>query len=302
MSIKYTPELWFIALALITCGLALGLPPDPHTLHQLHISSISYRIAVLVLLVPYGVIWYAAFYAFTNIKSYSQAIKGFTDGQAFHCIMIGTGVLAYGLMAQMAASLLLQNIAIYHHGFRPASVIMTNYFGILVGLLAFLSINSGTHRLIMLGKKYPGITSIRSMAILFIALASAFTYQVISYHSMPNRVRIYYLTTPLLITTFIIPNLFGWFTAILSAYEFWLYATFAKGLLYRKFLRLFSYGIVVAIAGSVASQFVTIIFGGKVRQSIGSFLLVDYTLLIIVAVGLTLMALGAQKLKRIEEV
>ncbi len=291
--------LWFIILAVITVGLALGLPPDPQALHRLHISSLAYHVAVLVLLVPYGVIWYAAFYAFAKLKEYSRTIQGFDDGQAFHSITVGMGVLAFGLISQAAVSIIMGDIASHNHGFKPASVIIDNYLDVLVGLVAFMYINSGTHLLTRLGKNRPRLTGLRIFALLFISLAVVFTRLVTTYHARHHEV--YYLNTPLLIATFIIPELFAWFAALLSAYEFGLYAKFAKGLLYRGALRQFSYGIVVAIAGSVASQFVSNTFAGKVSRSLGSLLLAEYALLVTVAVGLILMALGAQKLKKIEE-
>ena len=290
---------WFIILAVITAGLALGLPPDPQTLHQLHISSVMYRVAIVVLLIPYGLIWYTAFYAFAKLKEYSRAIKGSDDGKAFHNIMVGMGVLAFGLIVPTAISLIMQDIASHHHGFTPASVIINNYLGLLLALIAFVYINNGTHLLTRLSKNQPGLAGLRIFTLLFITLASVFTYLVVNYHVRHNQV--YYLNTPLLITTFIIPALFAWFVAILSAYEFGLYAKSVKGSLYRAALRQFSNGIIIAIAGWVASQFVDNTFAAKVSHSLGSLLLAEYALLAIIAVGLILMALGAKKLKRIEE-
>jgi hypothetical protein len=290
---------WFIILAVITAGLALGLPPDPQTLHQLHISSLMYRVAILVLLVPYGIIWYAAFYAFAKLKEYSQAIKGSKDGTAFYNIMIGMGTLAFGLILPTTISLVMNNIVSHHSGFKPASVIIDNYLGLLVALIAFIYISNGTNLLTKLSKNRPSLTSVRVFALLFIALAAVFTYLVINYHVRHGQV--YYLNTPLLITTFIIPALFAWFIAILSAYEFRLYAKFVKGLLYRAALRQFSQGIVIVISGSVAIQFVDNTFAAKVSHSLGALLAAEYALLAIYVVGLILMALGAKKLKKIEE-
>lgn len=290
---------WFVILAVITCGLALGLPPDPQTLHQLHISSLAYRIAILVLLVPYGIIWFAAFYAFAKLKEYSRTIHGFDDGKAFRSITIGMGVLAFDLVLTATISLILGNIASHHHGFKPANVIINNYLGLAGGIAAFLYINNGTHLLTKLSKNRPGLTGIRMFALLFITLASIFTYLVVNYHAGHDD---YHLNTPLLITTFIVPNLFIWFIALLSAYEVGMYARFVKGLLYRAALRQFSWGIVIAIAGSVAGQFVSNTFVAKVSHSLGALLLVEYALLAFIVVGLVLMALGAKKLHKIEQV
>lgn len=290
---------WLVILAAITCGLALGLPPDPAALARLHISSIAYRTAVLALLVPYGIIWYAAFYAFARLKEYSQAIRGSEDGKAFRSVMIGMGVLAFGLILPTAISLVLQNIASHYSAFKPASVIIANYLGLLTALISFIYINNGTHALARLTKNRPGLGSARLFVLLFITLAVVFTYLVTNYHAKHDM---YHLSTPLLITTFVIPGLFAWFVALLSAYQFGLYAKFVKGLLYRRALSQFSYGIALVIASSVANQFVVNTFADKAQHSLGLLLLVDYILLATMAIGLLMTASGTKKLKKIEEV
>jgi hypothetical protein len=113
--------IWFIILVVITCGLALGLPPDPQTMQQLHISSVVYRIATLALLIPYVVIWYAAFYACAKLKEYSQTIRCSEDGKAFRNIMIGMGVLAFGQIVPTAVLQVTQHIDSQHQGLKPAS-------------------------------------------------------------------------------------------------------------------------------------------------------------------------------------
>jgi hypothetical protein len=296
---KLTPMHWFVILAVTTAGLALCLPPDPQTLRQLHITSLVYRIAITLILVPFGIIWYTAFYAFTKLMEYSRAIKGSEDGQAFAKITAGMGVLAFGLVLPTTISLVLQNIAMHHQGFKAVDVIVTNYLNLLV-LASFLIIGNGTRLLANMAKYRPSLAGIRFFALLFISLSVLFTYLVIHFHE--KHPDVYYLPTPLLLTTFIIPYLFGWFMALLSAYEFGLYAKYAKGLLYRQALRKLAQGIVVTILGSVVVQFVTSTVALKYSHSLGSLLAIEYILLLIIAVGLTLMALGTKKLKKIEEV
>lgn len=290
---------WFTILAVITGALALGLPPAPQMIHQLHTSSLAYRFAVLALLVPYGVIWYAAFYAFSQLREYSQKIKDSEDGRAFRSVTAGMGVLAFGLVLPTTISLVLQNIASHYPAFKPASVIIDNYTGLAVAVIAFIYINNGSHALIRLGKNYFSLAGIRIFALLYITLATVFTHLVVSNHYEKNA---YHLTTPLLFLTFIIPALFSWFVALLSAYEFGTYAKHIKGVLYHGALRQFAYGIAITIVGSIVTQFVANTFEATTGKSLGALVLVDYALLAIYVVGLVLMALGTKKLKKIEEV
>lgn len=296
-----TPMIWFVALVAITVGLAVGLPPDPHSVQQLHTTDVVYRLAVLVLLIPYGVIWYAAFYAFTRLRKYAHAIKGYPDGKAFRKIMIGMGVLAYGLVLPTTVSLILHSIAVRYPEFKPASIIIGNYLTIAVVLVTFTLIGNGSRLLVNTIKRRPALAGMRVFTLLFVVLSVVFTYLVTTYHTEhPN---VYYLSTPLLITTFIIPYLWGWLTALMSAYEFGLYAKYAKGLLYQRALQLLSRGIIIAITGSVAIQFLNNTFiAASVNHSVVYILLIDYALLAIVVLGLGMMAFGAKKLQKFEEV
>jgi hypothetical protein len=258
-------------------------------------------LAVLLILVPYGIIWYVAFYAFAKLTEYSQEIKGYPDGKAFSKITTGMGVLVFGLVLPTAITLILSNIASHHHGFKSTSVIIGNYLAILVVIITFAYISSGTRLLITAVKQRPALWGMRIFALFYIALSVIFTYLVITYHL--KHPHVYYLNTALLIATIIIPYLFGWFMALYSAYEFGIYARHAKGLLYRRALRLLSYGIAVAIAGSVAIQFLSNTFlAANARHSLGYALAVDYILLVIIAAGLSMVALGTKKLKKFEEV
>lgn len=296
-----TPAIWFIILVAITVGLAVGLPPDPHAVQQLHTTDAIYRLAVLVLLLPYGVIWYAAFYAYTRLIKYARATQGYPDGKAFRQIMIGMGVLAYGLVLPTTVTLILQNITSHYPDFRPAAVVISHYLTILVVLVTFVFIGSGTRLLINTVNRRPRLAGTRIFALLFATLSVAFTYLVIAHNT--DSPHAYYLSTPWLLITFIIPYLYGWAMALLSAYEFGIYAKYAKGLLYQRALQLFSYGIITTIAGSVAVQFLNNTFiAASASQSIGYVLALDYVLLAIVAVGLVMMALGAKKLQKFEEV
>src|SRR5690242_19548072 len=98
MRVRITPITWFVILSLIAIGLALGLPPDPHTVKQLHTTATTYHLAVAVLLIPYVIIWYASFYAFAKLQEYSRPLKKSRDGSAFHTITLGMGTLAISLV------------------------------------------------------------------------------------------------------------------------------------------------------------------------------------------------------------
>jgi len=292
---------WFVILTVITVGLALGLPPDPQTLHNLHITSLAYRAAIAVLLIPFGIIWYSAFYAFAKLSEYSRAIKDTADGKAFQKVMMGAGVLAFGLIVPTIITLILQNIAIHHPHIKPAITILSNYLSIAVVIVTFAFIGVGARYLSSTGDLHrPSLIGTYIFSFVFIILSVLFTYLVMHFHvHHPN---IYYLNTGFLLSTFVVPYLFGWCMALFGAYEFWLYAKHVKGLLYRQALQQFAYGITVVICGSITVQFVDNTIAARATHSLGAILILEYIMFTIVGVGLVLMAMGTKKLKKFEEV
>ena len=80
-----------------------------------------------------------------------------------------------------------------------------------------------------------------------------------------------------------------------------MYARTVKGMLYKKGIHQFANGIIVAVAGSIAIQFVNVRLMERVDNSLGWVLLTDYVLVSIIAAGLVLIALGTKKLKSIED-
>jgi hypothetical protein len=297
--LKLTPLKWFVILALIAIGLALGLPPDPHALSQLHISSTAYRIAILVLLVPYALIWYLSFYAFAKLQEYSRPLKSSKDGIAFRKITIGMAILAFSLIVPTIISLILNYIAVRHSSLKTAVVIINNYIGLFPGLVAFLLLYNGARELVRSLKAKTQRLDLRWHAIWFFVLAVTF-----SHLTMENQYvhQSYHLTAWLLALTYVVPYLYGWMVGLLSVYDFHLYAKTVEGKLYQQGIKQLANGIAVAVTGSIAIQFVNITIAQRVNKSLAATLLVDYLLLILIAVGLILMALGTKKLKKIEEV
>jgi len=293
---RLTPMRLFVILVVLTFGLALGLPPDPHTVHQLHTTTANYRIAVAALLIPYALIWYLSFYAFAKLQEYGKLLKGAKDGFAFRKISIGMGAIAFSLVFPTTISLIVNDIATHHSTFKVASLIINNYLGLFPGMVSFLLLYSGTRSLLNTNKKIIEKLDLRWHIPWFIVFCIVFAHLAID-----NRHQ-YHLSLWLLILTFIVPYLYGWSVGILSAYDLTLYARTVAGSLYRQAIKRLALGITVVIIASIAIQFINITVAQRIDKSLGTLVLVDYILLIVVAVGLGLMALGTKRLKKIEEI
>jgi hypothetical protein len=290
---------WFGILLGIAVVLALGLPPDPSELHKLHTTSEAYRLAVLALLVPYTIAWYAGFYVFTKVQEYTRFLEGSAEGKAFRSITLGLGVLAFGLMVPTIIGLVLGNLAQTHHSFQAAATIINTYVGIAFPLIALWYLSNGSCLLVDTTKVRPTLNGMRVFGMAFIALSAFYTYLVV--HNYEVNHNPYHLNIILLILTVIGPYLLIWFLGLLSAYQLRIYARHVKGVLYKQALVYVAGGLAVAMAGSITIQFINSTLGAR-DNSLGFVLIVNYLLLLFVSAGLILMAVGAKRLQKIEEV
>jgi hypothetical protein len=176
---KLTPLKWFIVLTVLAIGLALGLSPDPEALQKLHTTATTYRLAIATLLIPYVLIWYAAFYAFAKLQEYSAPLRGSKDGDGFRKITIGMGVLAFSLIVPTIISLVLGNIASHNDSFDAASVIISNYLGLFPGMLAFLLLLNGARMLLRTTKRGMERLDLRWHAPWFLLLTVLFSHLTI---------------------------------------------------------------------------------------------------------------------------
>jgi drug/metabolite transporter (DMT)-like permease len=302
-ALKLTPMRWFGVLVVVAFVLVLALPPDPQSLRLYHLSDLSYRIILIFLLLPYAAIWYAVFYAFAKLLEYTHYLNKAKEEKAFQKITLGMGILAFGLLVPTIISSILNEIAVHHHGFKPAAVIINNYMSLLVAIAAFSYMGSGARMLVQTVRSRATLNHARLFGIIFIVLGVFFTRSVIHNHNATNGWNDpYHLSLYPLMITIIIPYLYAWFIGMICAYDLKLYSSGVKGLLYKKAFSQLSAGVAVTILSSIAIQFITSAFGGRTDKSLTFILLLIYVFIVILLVGLGLLALGTQKLKKIEEV
>ena len=299
MKIRLTPLTWFVILSLIAICLALGLSPDPHAIHQLHTSNAAYRFAITALLIPYVLIWYASFYAYAKLQEYSKPLRHTEDGGGFRKVTVGMGALAFSLVVPVIVTLIINNIAVHNPSFKTTATIINNYLALFPGLLAFLLLYNGARQLVGNVRTQRQRLDLRWHAPWFLLLSITFAHLALENHYQRFA---YHLGVWWLIVTFIIPYIYGWMVGLLCAYDLRVYASTVNGSLYQQAVKQFANGIAIAILGSIGIQFVTITIAQRYSNSIGSILLIDYGLLIVIGTGLCLMALATKKLIRIEEI
>jgi hypothetical protein len=89
---------------------------------------------------------------------------------------------------------------------------------------------------------------------------------------------------------------------LLAAYEIYVFSKHTKGLLYKRALNSLAAGITIAIMTSIVLQYIASDTTHIRKITFNALLLGVYLLLTVYAAGFGLIALGAKRLKKIEEV
>lgn len=269
------------------------------TLQRLELSDLEYRLISLSILIPLALIWFAAFYGYNKLRAYTNLIKDSPDGKYVACITTGLMILAIGLPLNSLISASI-SITIQHNPwFMTAGTIIKNYFSLLFPLVSFLFISRGTQGLTLLSKKLPTYKAVNRFAVIFIVISAVYCCLTMA---SPIRHTTYHLPDWLIVTTIICPYLYTWFLGLSAAYETHLYSRKAPGTLYRSTWNMLASGIACIIIAQVVVQYVGNILLRFNDLKLFRLLLIVYVLLGLLSVGYLLVAVGAKRLQKIEEV
>lgn len=292
-------------LVIVYVGLIFLLPANRDVMHAYHLSSLQYRFILLAVTLPELIAWLVAFEGYARLRQYVHAIRKTKEGRHFDKLATGSAWLAWSLPLPVILALLLNALASAWLAFYPASVIIGNYFNLLLPLVAFSLIGGAARGLVNNAKIRFSLSGARTIMLIFLVAGVSycyFTFRHFDPDSLGSSHNPYFLPIWLMILTVIIPYLYAWFAGLLGAYEITLFSKQTTGVLYRQALRLLASGLVVIIVSSIAVQYMNSI------QPLVGHLVINYQLVltsifrVIEAGGFILMALGASRLMRIEEV
>lgn len=285
--------------------LILVLPANKVAMHNYGLSSATYHMLMLVVILPLIGIWFGAFYSYARLRQYSDAIVDAPEGKDFSKLAHGFSVLAIGSAASAILALILNTIGNSSTGFYPAAVIINNYTGIIVPLIAFSLISVGTRSLNLRNNISNGGTGSKLLVFIFMIFGVLYCYITFSHLHLGSAASTnnpYYLPVWLMIATIIVPSLYTWFIGILAAYEMYLYSKHIQGLFYQHAMRLLSYGVIAVITSSIVVQYFHTATPRTGHLPLSSALMIVYLALVFMALGYVLLSLGARQLRKIEEV
>lgn len=298
------PTQTFLAFSILSLAyviLLLVLPPNAATTQTYRLSGLEYRILSLLLGVPRIVVWFAAFYGSARLAYYARKIYKTDEGQALEQVSRGLWWLAWGLPVSSIVTNIAGGITHLNHGLLAAAIIINHFVALIISIIAFTIIGSGTRKLLDVTHKNISIQALRALILGFLFLGVGYCYATVR-SAQTHNPNPYHMPVWLILLTVVIPYLYAWLMGLLAAYELRLYCRHVAGVLYKHALGLLASGFSLAIVASVALQLITSSSNSLRRIAFNWTLLVLYAVLVVYAIGFLLVAVGANRLKKIEEV
>lgn len=281
------------------------LPANTATMHEYDLSSFEYRIIAFAVALPSLVSWFAGFIGYAKLREYAMAIRKTPEGIWYDRLAEGCTWLAWSLPVATIIPFLLNAVADDHAGFHATSIIISNYIALLLPLFGFSIIATASQNLLSNIRVKLSLYSARLIIAGFLMIGVLYCYLVFKHlnlGSLSTSDNPYFLPAWLLVTTIIMPYLYAWFMGLLGAYELTLYRKHVHGVLYKQALGLVVGGLIAVILSFVALQYV-----GSIEPRIGHLMFNNKLLFISIfrivgGTGFVLIAIGATRLKKIEEV
>jgi hypothetical protein len=295
----------FIIFAVAYLGLSLFLSPDQAVLHKYHVTSIQLKELQAVIAVPYLLIWFVALTGYLNLKKYANSIRDDLDGRAYTVLANGVLLLTLWLPINVLFSSLSTHINSHQPALTPNMVRLGNYVGLILLTTAFYLLYRGSLQLVQTLKRSPRYNPDR-LFVIYAAFAAVYTYLV--FHDPAREVAtrytavaVYYTTDWVTLLTIVIPRLIGWYFGMRAIVNIHLFMKNVKGVLYREALNSLVKGLTVILTAMILLRIIQSFTMTVSRLNLGLILLIVFSLLFIIALGYGLLAKGAHKLRRLEE-
>lgn len=292
-----------IALYLI---LTFAIPPDPRALALYKTTANALRLKSLPLTVSIIVIWSLAFYGFAQFKEYARKIRKSADGKALNDIANGLGVLALTMPITSMLSSLSSYYVRSHPEFLQTSILIRSYLSLVIYLVTFWLVAKGAKKLLKIVKHELEIGDQVISLFAFVLAGGLYAFLAVKSLQAPPSPRpsglLDVLSTPVALLTVILPYLLIWLTGIWAVSKISLYHLLVQGTIYRKALSNLSAGLALIVVTSVLVQGLGTVSTTLLKLSLNQLFLLIYGLLAVIGAGFVIIALGAKKLSKLEEV
>lgn len=301
---------YLLCYAVVFAGLMIAyifltyLPqPDKAVLRHYNLSLSGYYWLVSTIVALLILISTAGLYGSMVAKAYANLIKKSPDGQAINRISIGFLILSISLPFSSVLSSVIGQVVKHHTSWQPTLTIINNYIGLVLVAAAFTYIARGSEDLYRLARPRLKPLPQKMWVFLFIAASSIYSYFIITERANAQPARNpYFLPIWLVVVTLTIPYLYFWYRGFNAAYNIFLYQKHVPGPIYTSALKYLSAGITFVILSSVSTRILSSVSPSLSRLHLTPLLFIIYGFLVLEAAGYFLIAVGAKRLRQIEEV
>ncbi len=294
-----------ILLAAIFISEQLLLPVSAADTGYFGTSMSAYRLISIMVNLPLVMVWFVAFWGYSRLKAFVEQLGDAPEANGYQKLSTGLTWLAWSLPLLAIINRFLAGLDTHNLNSRHTMTIISNYFNLLMPLVAFIIIFVATKSLVKSHKLLKGEARSSLLMSVFLLFGAIYCYLVLKtadLSSFSSSNNIYGIPVWLMIITLIIPYLYGWFLGLLAVYDLSLLSRSVPGMLYKQALWYLTSGLSAVILSFIAIQYLAALWPLKAH------IVVDYRLIIIIlfriigGLGFIFLAVGANKLKRIEEV
>ncbi|MDQ5972030.1 MAG: hypothetical protein QG553_189 [Patescibacteria group bacterium] len=301
-------RLYPVMAALTACYVVATLlfVPSTSTLNALNISRDKAYAIIITFDLLMTILWSVAAYGLVQLVTYWRTIRHTKDGEGIKYLTLGLGLIAFRMPITSIIAAIFGNMFITHPSLTSTAVIFNNYLSVIVAVAGFSLIGFGSEKLVNLTSKRPHKFVTFGLPLLALALVTAYTFMAIGrggYQVPPPKSRAsFYLPGWLIVSTIIVPYAYAWYRALTATYNLRAYSLGVKCVVYRESLQWMSRGIGMVVVNSIILQLIGARGGQLNKLRLAPLLFMGVFLICSISAGYGMIAYGAKKLKRIEEV
>lgn len=304
--VLYRVIIFFLLIATYL-GLILLVPSDSSLINRFDLKPPELRLLRLSVAMPLIIVWSLALYGYLSLHRYVQTIQRHHDGKTFKIISNGLGILAFGLPLQSIIISLLDYAGRVRPDLLAPLTITENYIVLAIMLTGFYVLQKGAVNLVKDLKQTNHSSPYKLWKIGLLMFGMLYIYLALTNPAKTQpfgtaEKAVYYLPDWLILTTVLLPYILAWYLGGRAAYALYLYRQKVPGMLYRQALRYIAVGILSVVLASMLVRFIISQTAYLNVVELRVLFLLVYTLLFAMSIGYLLIAAGARKLHRIENV
>lgn len=302
---KRTANFYYWVLGLLSLAYVALTVLAPVRGNTFDLNNTQLHLVQLTFVVPILFIWFLIVFGGIRFKNYALLIKGSQEARGLSLVADSLLLIAFGGIVVNLFGLLRTYVGLQ---FTEEFAITRNYLNLALQLASYGLLYIGSRRMVKsVEEKSPAshrviLPQLIVAGLVAVYAALMFTNQYRNATPDPTKFTSFYLPDALLLLTIIVPYAFVWTIAAGALVNLRIFANGVKGIVYRDAIRRLVLGMTFVVGFAIALGMLSSLSGIFAGSSLQFVLAFIYIILILYATGFLIIASGARKLSRIEEV